>query len=759
MRAALARSMLWVSAIVPLWSVPALAQSGADQADEASTGDIVVTAQRRDERLRDVPISVTALSSEALSQAGVTNTLELAKVTPGVTLPLYGAFVQPSIRGISSSGAGLGDSPNVAIYIDGVYQANQVAMTSDLPDAESVQVLKGPQGSLYGQNAAGGAIIITTRSPEFTPAGTFTASYGRFNDVRLTGFVTTPLSDTWAISIAGAYRNRDGYNRDLLRGRSDPGLDSYLVRGKLLWRPQDTVSLTLSAFISRRRDSSIFSGPPFRGNSLGVGIARLPCNFGGLACLNLPLALNPYETSENPEALSQTKAHGVSLASKFEIGSAGTLNAISSYRNTDVLQILGLDQTPVNTLSIYLPIKERDFIQEVTFVSNPVGPALISAGLFYMNKLERYVPQLSVLYPSGPGGLFNTAFPALNPIGSLGGFSRSSKRSFAAFAELTFNLTDQLSIIAAGRYSHERQQVWNRPSPFTWKVGDPQLVPLPDPRGAFTFDKFTPRAVIRFKPNSDHTVFASYSQGFKSGYVNPGNVNACTPQPACLDAPVRPETVDAFEIGYKGRIASGLDVNLSGFHYIYKDIQVFVYNPGPPPASTYQNAARGEINGFEVEINWRPLRDLTLNFGGSYLDAKYKDFRAATVYIPNGFGNTQTAQDVTGKRMMRTPEWTLNGSARYSRETGAGLIGGYLAVSYNSGIFFDPNNRIVQPGYALVDAELSFAPSGMRGLRLVVWGKNLTDRAVLQMAISSQIADQTSYAEPRTFGVRAEYSF
>jgi iron complex outermembrane receptor protein len=536
-------------------------------------------------------------------------------------------------------------------------------------------------------------------------------------------------------------------------------LDIYLLRGKLLWQPSDNLSLTLAGFVSRRRDSSIFSGPPYKGNSLGVGIARLPCNFGGLACLNLPLALNPYEVSENPEAFSQTKAHGVSLTGKLELGDAGTLNSVSSYRNTDVLQILGLDQTPVNTLSIYLPIKERDYIQEITFISNPIGRALISAGLFYMDKQERYVPQLSVLYPAGPGGLFNTAYPALNQSGSLGSFSRSKKRSFAAFAELTYELTDQLSVIAAGRYSHERQQVWNRPSPFGWKQGDPLLEPLPDPRGAFTFEKFTPRAVLRFKPNEDHTIFASYSKGFKSGYVNPGNVNACTPQPACLDAPVRPETVDAYELGYKGRLSGSFDVSLSGFHYIYRDIQVFVYNPGPPPASTYQNAAKGEISGFEFEFNWRPTRELTLNLGGSYLDAKYKDFQAATVYIPNGFGNTQTAQNVTGKRMMRTPEWTLNGSARYSRDIGAGTIGAFVGISYSSGIFFDPNNRIEQPEYELLDAELSFAPTAVPGLRLVVWGKNLTNRAVLQMALPSQIADQSSYAEPRTYGVRAEFSF
>ena len=745
-------------------AMPAFAQESgnqrAAQADDGgtSTGDIIVTAQRRDEKLRDVPISVTALNADMLSKAGVTNTIELAKVSPGVSLPFYGGFLQPSIRGISSSLAGLGDSPNVAIYVDGVFQASQSGALADLPDVESVQVLKGPQGSLYGQNAAGGAIIINTMEPSFTLKGQLSASYGNFQDANVKGFVTGPLSDKLAISISGAFRNREGINTDLLRGGHDDGLRSHLIRGKLLWQPSDRVALTLTGFYSKRDDSGIYSGAPLNGNSLGVAIAKLSCAFGGLACLNLPLATKPYEIALNPGADTRIKTYGFSLQGKFEIGDIGTLSTVSSYKRTDVLDLVDLDQTPVNTVGVYLAIGERDYIQELNFTTKDMGGLTLSVGMFYMDKAETYDQNVALIYPSGAGGLFNTAYPALpRPVFTSGAYSLANKHSWAGYAEANYQFTEQFSLILAGRYSHETSKVANTTGQFNWQLGDPRLTPVADPRGSFTFTKFTPRAVLRFKPNDNNTLYASFSKGFKSGFVNGGAVNNCTPQPVCVDPPVNPENVDAYEVGYKGKIADILDLNLAAFHYNYKDIQVFIYDP--LNVSRYQNAARGQITGFEFGAVLRASPELTLNVGGSYLDAKYKSFPAASVFNPNGFGNTQSSQSATGKRLMRTPEWTVNGSFNYTRKVGSVEVGAYGGISYNSGQFFDPNNRVEQKEYALVDAELSFEPDALRGARIVFWGKNLTSKAVLQSVLESGIGDAVSYSDPRTYGVRLEYKF
>lgn len=755
-------SLLSASAAMALaLTSPAGAQQASGEEEAATLGEIIVTAQRREEVQRNVPISITAINQDILTKSGITNTLELARVTPGLSLPLYGAWVLPSIRGISSSGAGLGEGSNVAVYIDGIYQASQVAQLADLPDVASVQVLKGPQGSLYGQNAAGGAIIIDTMNPSFVPTGRFTASYGNYNDMRVNGFASGPVTDVVAVALSAAFRDRDGVNRDVLRGGHDDGLRSYLVRGKVRWEASEATSLQLQGYYSKRRDTGIYAGIALNGTSLGVGIANLPCAFGGLACQNLPIADEPHEFSQNPLPTTNIQQYGFSLHGEFEVGEIGTINTISSYRETDILNIVDLDQTPVNTLDVYIDIGGRDYIQEINFISEKFGRLSFLAGLFFMDKEEEYLPQTTRIFPQNAGGLFNTFSLALNPALTLGFFSKNRKKSYAAYAEVNYDLTDKISIIAAGRYSYERQKAFNIQTPFNFAIGDPRLEPIPDPRGSFGFKKFTPRAVIRFKPTDDHTLYASYSKGFKSGYVNSGGIGVCAPQPQCLGDPVDPEVVDAFEVGYKGRMGSGLELNLAAFHYRYKNIQVFVYNPGPPPSSIYQNAAGGEINGAEFNASWRATPELTLTAGGSYLDTKYTSYPAATVYIPlpSGFGNQQIDQDVGGNRLMRTPKWFFNGSVNYARDIGPGEIGAYVAANYTSRVYFDPNNRVSQPGHALVDAQLSYAPKAVPGLRIVAWGRNLTNKDYLQSVLESQISDQASFADPRTYGVRLEYSF
>lgn len=220
----------------------------------ADNGDILVTAQRRSERLQDVPMSVTALSSEDLDRSGITSTSDLAKATPSVVIAQYGGFMQPSIRGISSAGASLGDNSNVAMYIDGIYQPQQIATLISLPDVQQVEILKGPQGALYGQNATGGAILVTTLSPSNELTGKFSASYGNYNDVNLRGYVSVPVSDTFAVSVSGGYQNRDGFRKHVITGERDLGLDSKVIRAKFQFTPSESAKLTLTGYFSDYRN-------------------------------------------------------------------------------------------------------------------------------------------------------------------------------------------------------------------------------------------------------------------------------------------------------------------------------------------------------------------------------------------------------------------------------------------------------------------------------------------------------------------------
>jgi iron complex outermembrane receptor protein len=227
-------------------------------------------------------------------------------------------------------------------------------------------------------------------------------------------------------------------------------------------------------------------------------------------------------------------------------------------------------------------------------------------------------------------------------------------------------------------------------------------------------------------------------------------------------ATLKPESVTAYEIGYKGRLSDRLNVSVAAFHYIYKDIQVFVYNP--IAGNGTQNAAKGRVMGVEMEGSFRASSDLSFNFGVSYLKSKYLKFPDAQAYEPTGgpsclCGNTSVKVNAKGNRLVHAPSWTANLAMDYSHEFSAGRFGLNVNANYDGGYFFDVNNRVKQKPYALLSAELSFAPSAIKGLRVILWGKNLTDHDYLQSVLQTNFADAVSWSPPRTFGGRVEFAF
>lgn len=740
-------------------AMPALAMAQTPAAPQTSevveharVDDIVVTAQRRSERLRDVPISITAINEETLIQAGVNSTTDLQRVTPGVQLAFYGGYLQPSIRGISSAGAGLGDSSNVAIYVDGVYQPNQSGQLIDLPDIQQIEVLKGPQGTLYGQNATGGAIIITSVAPSFETTGRVSASYGNYNDISIRGYASVPLSeDKVALSVAGAYRDRGGYRRDIVRGGHDTGLNSKLVRARLLLKPSDTVSLTLGAYYSNRKDGGIYAGQPLEGTAgtpLGYALADA---YG----LTVPKPSNPKEFATNVRPFVHLKTYGANLLGKFETD-FGTFNTVTSLAKVKVHNIADVDYTAVNLGVVNTRQNNRNFIQELNFSSEKTNGFSFSAGLFYMDSKENYAPNSFGLYFlafGDPLGIYPNTGTLQFAITQR---AFNSKHSYAAYGEASYEFNDQLTLSIGGRYAYETQQTADNHSSMLG--GNGPLIP--DPRGKVKFKRFTPKATLRYALNDNSNIYASYSQGFKSGYVNSGDNHLLVPP----IKPVQPEKVFAYEVGYKGRLADGVNLNVAAFWYNYKDLQVYTYNPGaipPQPREIYQNAASARIKGIDADVSIRVTPELTFTAGGAYLDAKYRSFPSASNFAPNpgGFGFDAISTNATGNRLIRTPKFSGNASLNYQVETGSGRFGAYVASTYNSGVYYNTANTVKQKRYALLDGELSYSPSGVEGLRLVLWGKNLTDKEYLTSALTLGYVLAGSYADPRTYGVRAEFAF
>ena len=717
---------------------PAWAQTSPSDSNKTNA-DIIVTAQRRSERLLDVPMAVTALSSEKLEKSGVLNTADLAKVTPGLTMTFYGSNLQPSLRGVSSTGGNTGDNPSVAMYLDGVYQAQQISALFDLPDVEQVEVLKGPQGTLYGQNATGGAIIITTRSPSFTPTGKMSASYGNYDDVQLRGFVSGPIvDDKIAVSLAGSYQNREGFRRNVSTGTRDRGVDSKMVRGKILIEPTDRLKFTATAYYAERDDSTAYAFVPLNDNSLGYALRP-----------NAPRATNPSRQFVGfADPFIDSVLWGASLRAELELD-AGKLNWISAYAKSKVTADEDLDASPVNIAQYkYDSLYDETQLHELNFVSRDFGPLSFLAGALYLKTKSyfdrgQYVQYPNFNDPNFVSSLTLTGQPFPTPFTAFRSYGRISKNIWAAYAEATLHVSDALVVTAGGRYTEERQRA----------IADVGFLPqpIPFPGGKQKWTKFTPRVTARYELSPDSNVYATYAKGFKGGLINTGTG-------FLLNNVVDPEVITSYEVGFKGRILPSLTVTLDGYWYDYKNLQVVAYGSN----NTYltQNAASTRGKGAELEFSWAATPEFRLSGGVAYTDAKYRSFPNAATFVPTGFGgNTNVTADLSGKRLLRSPKWTANASANYEHEMSAGKVGAYVTVYYNSGQYIESSSRIFQDAYATVDAQLSFAPAALNGVNFVLWGKNLTDKDYLAGALITDFADAVSYAEPRTYGVRAEFQF
>lgn len=698
--------------------------------------DIVVTAQRRAERLQDVPASIVAVSAEALAKSGVTNTADLARIVPGVGMTFQGGWLQPAIRGITSVGSNIGDNSNVAMYLDGIYQPQQIATLIDLPDVQQIEVLKGPQGALYGQNATGGAILVTTMQPSFTAGGKLSASYGSYNDVQLRGYVTGGLSDTIAASLSGGYQNRNGFRRHVVTHERNRSLDSKVLRGKLLIKPSDTAKITVTGYYSDRIDSNTFTGVPL--NNASVGYVFFP---------DAPKAKGPKQFASDPDNFFHTKSYGGNVRGEFDVG-AGTIHTTTAlFRNKSNFAHGDADFSPIDYAEAGPSnLTGRFFIQEMNFVSKKAGPVTFLAGAFYLNGEEAWrhnVFQLrSPTLPPSP--------IIVPPLFSIDSRMRIQKEIFAAYGEMTFDVTERLVLTAGGRYTSERQHGFAQLIPGTVDTPGGPLVERPG--GAVTFSKFTPRVTARYAVSAEANIYASWGKGFKSGLIETANLT----QP-----PIDPEVITAYEVGFKGRVADRLTVNAAAFYYDYKGLQFTAYDP---PNFVHQNAASARIKGIDLDANWAVTPQLTLSGGVAYLDSKYVKFPNAAVFVPMSPCDTsgcyaQVSVDLSGKRMLRAPKITANFSANYELDTSVGRFGAFTSVYHTSNYGFEASNHFQQDAYTTLDGELSFVPSDLPGIRLVLWGKNLTNKAYFSQSLQSGSAVGMSYADPRTLGVRAEFKF
>ena len=699
----------------------AVGGSGAGQ-DGGGLADIIVTAQKRTERLQDVPVAVTALGGQALQEANISDTKALSAVVPSLNFTQTASFAQPFIRGVGSRGASSGDEQIVPIYVDGVYQVGLTAGIFKLNSIDRIEVLRGPQGTLFGRNAVGGAINIVTRDPSFTPRAELGFGYGRFNEIKGDLYASSPLTDNLAANISIMRHQDDGYARDVLRGTHEAASDTTSLRAKLLWKPTDDLQAKLTGYYIKAGDAAGVVGFPLNGNTTALRVD--PTVFIGKG----------YRLSNSFSPFADTKSYGGSFDLNYNMGGVEISSLTSySYFTSDFETDNDATASTISgsaTDSRFRGVDQHyTFTQEVRAASSGDGPfKWLVGGFFYRDLLK------NPLYQNVPG---------------LSVTNRGKTRSVAFFGELEYKVTPELSVKVGARYTEDRRFANTNDLLAKKRVVDRRK-----------WDDFSPRFTVDYAFAPRQRVYFTYSQAFKSGVI----IQPVTTASINFVNVVDPEKLRAYEIGYKGDITSNFRANIAGYYYDYKNVQVIGQGVLPSGAlfTFLQNAAKEEIYGIDADLTYAPTRNVTFGLAIAWLHARYKKFDNAAVQVPrpDGPGNVGKTFDVAGNKVQRAPDFTagLNGSYTVPNPIFGGQLRFSTNISYSSGWTFDFIDRLNTGDYVDVNARISWT-SADEHYSVALWGTNLANSQRLLSVAETGGADRANLVRPISYGAEMRFKF
>jgi iron complex outermembrane receptor protein len=693
-------------------------QSSTPNQDEGLQ-EIIVTAERRSERLQDVPIAVSVETPRQLENAGITNMRDLSNAVAGLVTSGVGANVSPAIRGINSQQTDPGNDPNIATYIDGVYQANQLGNAMDFPDISRIEVLKGPQGTLFGRNATGGAIRVFTLEPSLDQAtGQFDIGFGNYNDTVAKGFVSAPLiKDFLAASISASYEKEDGWDHDIANGGTSPGIDGRTVRAKILAKPMDGLSLEAFGYYAYKLDGNSTAYEPIFGNTVARAVP------GAI------IPTQPYHYALNAAPDQESTVYTAGFHASYEFA-AGELSSLSSYNQTRAYYYTDGDGSSADIVAYPITERQRELSEELLFTSKKFGMFQFTVGGNYYKDTGKY----------DPVELSGTAFGI-----NLYGFMQQITSAYAEFGELNFQPTDQWTVTLGARESDERRVATGKYFVANaWPASLPAI-------GEVTYRSFTPRVSVRYRlTEEDDNVYYTYSQGFKSGGFD---ISALQP------TPFKPERLLANEVGLKTSPTRILSANVSAFYYNYTNQQVMANVGG---LNVTSNAASSHIYGADADIIGRVTSSLSVRASLSGLHSSYSSYPNAVVLEPAGppgcaCGNaTVTGVNLTGQPLPFSPKFTYSLGPDYKQALSPGTLDMSAFLYSNSGYHYDQRN--LQPEYLTLGFRASFEPTDSK-FDYYIWGKNLTSRRYYYSTFISNFGDLASYAQPISFGVGVHYAF
>jgi iron complex outermembrane receptor protein len=706
-----------------------------------TVADVVVTAERRETSVQSTPIAITALTSKVLDRANVDTVERLVQLAPSMH---YNDTIGEAFLSIRSVGGepnvAVGGDPSVSFNVDGVYIARPTSVSSILFDVERIEVLRGPQGTLYGRNSTGGAINVITKAPNFTDfGGTADVMFGNYDSVRARAAINIPLvTDRVALRVSGVTDSHNGYEKNLFYPNGTADLDDLkvqAVRGELGVRFTDQVDLTLRADTTSRggRGPGLqLLGPygQYPGRLFPPALLTAPPPFGYGAPPNPDI---PLVTSQDLVTSLKVKETGESGELHWH-GLGGTgLTVIAAHRNLDYNYLQDLDFTAARaTSSRALQHSTQDSV-EARLVSESSGRLTWLVGAYYFHEMGYSDVPTSIFLPSGSVLVFQD--PRLD----------IKSRSEALFAQATYALGDRLKLTGGLRYTWDHKdavqytRVGLSPAILALNVATPLSHSWSAPTGKVTLD---------YTLNPDAFLYATISRGYKAGGYS-------------ITGPAyNPETIWAYETGLKTQLFDRrLQLDFSAFYYDQKNLQIVQTSIGPfGPELVTTNAGAATTEGVEVEFQATPVRDLQLRGSVAYLHARYDQ------YMDNDPLNPQLGlQNLAGRTAVYAPDWTASVDASYRFDLGTlgSLEPGvsfYWADKQVLRVFALPGD--LQPAYDTVDLRLLYRPPAGRW-SIEAFADNAGDTKFKQLSeVNSLIGNNTvGYGPPRTYGIKVSVDF
>jgi len=701
---------------------------------EGGAGEIIVTAQRRNQSLVEVPVAITAVAAEQLEESQINRVADLPQLVTGLRMDSNGSYGQPSIRGVGNSIAGTGFSNNVAVYVDGFYQPSQNTTDSMFLNIDGIEVLKGPQGTLFGRNATGGAILINLRKPSFDTSMEGRLSYSRFDTKEAAVYATTGIGGTVALDGSFAIESSDGYVKNVVTGDNNAGsYENWSGRVSVLWKPSDNASLHLAYQHAKQDDAR-----PYIFNVLADPVTGAPQSLGAV----IPGGVAPTRRGEVAYDYPNkflANVDSVFLTGKLDIGSA-KLTSYTMYRDERNKNYFDQDGSSVELFNVLFGLQNKTFTQELN-VSGRSGPVDWLVGAFYYDSKSHQGPFPFILGAALTGGA---------PLTSELYEAEQDTKAWAVFADATIQLADKWYVTLGGRYSREKATAWYNIDPVAQAALGIGLsvgaVPGRSPDFSKTWSDFTPRASIRYEIDPDSSVYLTYSEGFKSGQLTPN---------AFVTTALEPEKIKAVELGYR-HVGPRIRFDTSAFYYDYSNLQLAFYVSG---TGVYRNAATSKIYGAEAQISADIGEGFKANLGVAYTHSEYTDFLTAPRWLPTGMGTfAATTIDASGFQMQRAPEWTANLGLRYETE----VMGGTLAVGGNyyltSKFPFDTAEQFYESSYSILNLRMGWtAPNDL--WEIAVFGTNVTDEKYRTQVLPGDFGIQQIYGKPASYGVSLSFKF